>query len=100
LNITDFSKFKADVCISIPENTKPEGDVGVSVIPAGKYAVASFEIDSDEFEKAWDLIFSEWLPSSGYQPDERCCFERYLNDPKQHPNNKNFIEVCIPIKPL
>lgn len=100
LNVTDFSKFKTDVCISIPNGVKAEGGVDVSVIPAGKYAMASFEIDSDEFDKAWDLIFSEWLPSSGYQPDERCCFERYLNDPHQHPNSKNFVEVYIPVTPL
>jgi len=100
LNITDFSKFKADVCISLSSDIKPEGEVGVAEIPSGKYAIASFEINGDEFEQAWDLIYSEWLPNSGYQPDERCCFERYLNDPKQHPKNKHLIEVCIPVRPL
>ena len=100
LNITDFTKFRADVCMSLSHSVEPEGEVGVSSIPAGKYAVASFEINGDEFEQAWDLIYSVWLPSSGYQPDERCCFERYLNDPKQHPQNKHLIEVCIPVKPL
>ncbi|MDH5325467.1 MAG: AraC family transcriptional regulator [Gammaproteobacteria bacterium] len=100
LNLTDYAKFKADVCISVDSNTKPDGEVGVSIIPAGAYAVASFEIDGDEFEQAWDLVYSEWLPSSGYQPDERCCFERYLNDPKLHPKNKHVIEVCIPVRPL
>jgi len=100
LNITDFSKFKADVCLSIEDNIRPEGEIGVSVIPAGKYAVASFDINGDEYEQAWELMFREWLPGSGYQPDERCCFERYLNDPAQHPQNRHFIEVCIPVKPL
>lgn len=100
LNITDFSKFKADVCISLSSNIKPEGEVGVSTIPTGKYAVASFEIDADEYEQAWDLVYSDWLPNSGYQPDERCCFEHYLNDPKQHPENKHVIEVCVPVRPI
>lgn len=100
LNITDFSKFKADVCMSIDSQVKPEGEVGITTIPAGKYAIAHFEINGDEFEQAWDLIYSEWLPNSGYQPDERCCFERYLSDPKQHPQGKHIIEVCIPVKPL
>jgi AraC family transcriptional regulator len=100
LNLTDFSKFKADICISVDSGTVSEGEVGVSTIPAGKYAVASFELDGDELEQAWDLVYSEWLPGSGYQPDERCCFERYLNDPKMHPKNKHQIEVCVPVKPL
>jgi AraC family transcriptional regulator len=97
LTITEFSKFKTDVCISVEANTKPNGEVGVSVIPAGKYAVAHFEIDGSEFEQAWDSVYSEWLPQSGYQPDERICFEKYLNDPKTHPKNKHIIEVCIPV---
>lgn len=100
LEITDFSKFKADVCISVEAETKADGDIGISHIAAGRYAVAQFEIDANEYEQAWQLIYSEWLPKSGFQPDERCCFERYLNDPKQHPKNKHIIEVYIPVKPI
>ncbi len=98
--ITDFSKFKADVCISVASGTKADGDIGVSNIAGGKYAVAYFEIDIDEYEQAWQLIYSEWLPNSGFQPDERCCFEKYLNDPKMHPKNKHIIEIYIPVKPI
>lgn len=100
LEITDFSKFKADICISVKAGIVADGNIGISKIPAGKYAVAQFEINADEYEQAWQLIYSEWLPNSGFQPDERCCFERYLNDPKAHPNNKHIIEVYIPVKPI
>lgn len=100
LKITEFSKFKADACISVESGTVGSGDIGISVIPAGKYAVAQFEIDGSEFEQAWDSVYSNWLPESGYQPDDRCCFERYLNDPNMHPKNKHIIEVCIPIRPI
>ena len=95
--ITEYSKFKTDVCISIDSNIKTDGDIGMSEIPAGKYAVAEFEIDASEYEQAWDIVYSDWLPKSGFQPDERCCFERYLNNPKTHPKNKHIIEVCIPV---
>lgn len=100
LNLTDFSKFQADVCISLDKVVKSEGEIGVSTIKAGKYAVATFEIDSEEFEQAWDLVFRDWLPQSGFQPDDGFCFERYLNDANQHPQGKHAIEVCIPVKPL
>jgi len=100
LKITEFSKFKADACISVEPTTVGSGDIGISTIPAGKYAVAQFEIDASEFEQAWDSVYSHWLPESGYQPDDRCCFERYLNDPNTHPKNKHIIEVCIPVKPI
>lgn len=40
------------------------------------------EIDGSEYEKAWETVYSDWLSNSGFQPDERYCFERYLNDIK------------------
>lgn len=100
LNITDFSQFKADVCISVAPGTNAEGEIGVSSIAGGKYAVAQFEIDADQYEEAWNFMFTLWLPGSGFQPDERCCFEKYLNDPKRHPQNKHYLELYIPVKPL
>jgi AraC family transcriptional regulator len=100
LKITEFSKFIADVCISVAPNTKSDGEIGVSAIPSGKYAVAQFEIDGSEFEEAWETVYSGWLPKSGFQPDERFCFERYLNDPEMHPQKKHIIEICIPVKAM
>ena len=100
LTLTDFQKFAADACISVPESTKSSGDITVSEIKAGQYAVAEFEVSDDEFEAAWDFMYREWLPDSGFQPDDRPCFERYLNDAKLHPEKKHIIEVCIPVRPI
>ncbi len=58
LKITEFYKFKTDACISVDKNTQGSGEINISVISAGKYAGA-------EFEQAWDLIYSEWLPQRG-----------------------------------
>jgi AraC family transcriptional regulator len=41
-----------------------------------------------------------WLPESGYQPADGPCFERYLNDPAQHPEGKHIVEIGLPVKPL
>ncbi len=41
-----------------------------------------------------------WLPESGYQPGEGPSFERYLGDPKQHPERKQLVELGLPVKPL
>jgi len=98
--ITDFSKFKADVCVSVEPGTQGEGEVGVTTLAGGKYAVALFEIDADQYEQAWGVIYSQWLPNSGYQPDQRCCYEKYLNDFRTHAQQKHIIEIYIPIKPL
>jgi len=67
---------------------------------AGKYAIAHFEIAGDEYPQAWNALFAGWLPESGYQPDDGPCYELYLNDPKDHPENKCIVDICIPVKPL
>ena len=53
-----------------------------------------------EFGQAWDAVFGGWLPDSGYLPEDGQAFERCLNDPKDHPEGKHLVEICVPVKPL
>lgn len=98
--ITDEDKLRISACITVPENTAVEGEVGKMAIPGGKYALARFELGADEFQEAWDHVCGTWLPDSGYQPDDRPCYELYYNDPEQHPQKKFVLDVCVPVKPL
>lgn len=100
MEITDEDKLRISVCMSVPENTVTEGEIGKLTVPGGRYAVGKFEINPDEYPQAWDAIYSGWLPGSGYQPDDRPSFELYLNDPKQHPEHKHIFEIFLPVKPL
>jgi AraC family transcriptional regulator len=99
-NITEADKLRTSICITVPSDTQIDGDVGKMNIPAGRYAVVHVEVADDEFQSAYDAIYGGWLPESGYQPDDRPCFEIYLNDPKQHPEGKHITDICVPVKPL
>ena len=35
-----------------------------------------------------------------YQPDDRLCYEINHNDPKQHPEGKHVVDICVPVRPL
>ncbi|KAF5434136.1 AraC family transcriptional regulator [Candidatus Methanophagaceae archaeon] len=97
--ITDETEMCVDVCITVPKETQVEGEVGKMTLPGGKYAVARFELaGSEEYENAWNKVFGEWLPGSGYQPTDSACYELYLNDPKEHPQGLHIVEICIPVK--
>ena len=72
-NITQEDKLRVDACITVPTDTKVEGEVGTYTVAGGKYAFARFEVFPDEFSKAWDAVMGGWLPDSGYQPDDRPC---------------------------
>lgn len=99
-DITDHAKLRLSVCISVPENTRVEGDIGRMVVPGGLYAMARFELKTDGYAAAWDALCGDWLPESGYQPDDRPAFEIYRNSPDEHPEGLCIVDICMPVKPL
>ena len=99
-DITEAEKLRTSACITVPQDTSVEGEIGKMVVPGGKFAVARFEISGDEYQAAWDALMGGWLPESGYQPDDRLCYELYHNDPKEDPEGKHIFDICVPVKPL
>lgn len=98
--ITDEDKLRVSICLTVPKDTEVSGDIGKMDIPGGLYAIGHFEIDVDEYQEAWNFICGEWLLNSGYEPDDRPCYELMLNDPEQHPEKKHIVDIYEPIKPL
>jgi AraC family transcriptional regulator len=96
-DITDENKLRTDVCITVSRETEVEGEIGKSILQSGSYAVGRFVVDETEFAKAWNVMYGEWLPKSGYQPDDKPCFEVYPEEPK---DGKFTVDICIPVKPL
>lgn len=99
-SITEEEKLRVSVCLTVPAETKVEGGIGKMTLAAGKYALGRFEISVHEYEEAWNFMCGEWLPSSGYQPDDKLSFEICRNDPEEHPQKKHIVDICIPVKPL
>jgi len=99
-DITEEDKLRISVCISVPKETVVEGEIGKMEIPGGKYAVAKFEIFGNQYQDAWDSVYGGWMPNSGFQPDDRPCFELYLGSPEEHPEKKHVFEIYAPVKPL
>ncbi len=98
--VTEESKLRISVCVTVPPGTQGSGEIGVMELPGGKYVAARFEVSSDEFGAAWSWLMGTWFPSSGYQPDDRPCFEVCLNDPQSHPEKKHIVELWESVRPL
>jgi len=64
------------------------------VIPAGKYAVAQFKGAPDESTRFHMSLYANWLPGSGYEPDDFPLMERYLNDVRKD----GYVEMEVYIK--
>lgn len=97
--LTDEGKLRISMCLTIPENTPVDGAIGNMTLDGGMYAMARFELGVNDYQDAWNTVYGTWLPESGYEPDDRPCFELYLNDPEQHPEHKSIVEICIPVRP-
>jgi len=96
-NITIEDKLRMSVCITVPADTKVDGDVGKMEIEAAKYVIARFELSAQDFQQAWDWVYSQWFPTSGYQPDDKPCFEIFPEEPK---DGKFIVDICVPVKPI
>ncbi len=98
-DVVEEAKLTSSACITVPAGT-PVGDGAEAMtIPGGLFAVAHVEIAADQFGAAWGAVM-EWLSTSGYQPDDRMCYEVYLNDHETHPEKKFILDICEPIRPL
>jgi len=96
-NVTLEDKLRMSVCITVPKETKTDGEIGKMEIEAAKYVIARFEVTASEFQQAWEWIYGQWFPSSCYQPDDKPCFEMYPEEPK---NGKFIVDICVPVKPI
>ena len=99
-DVTEADKLRLSVCVTVPEDTQTDGEIGKMTVAGGSYAVGRFELLSHEYEDAWKMMYGGWMPESGYQPDDNPPFELYLNDPDKHPEGRCIVEICIPVKPL
>ncbi|BBI33385.1 AraC family transcriptional regulator [Cohnella abietis] len=103
--ITEDHHRRTSLCITIPSNAvevvdNGESDIGIMVIPSGRYAVGHFEIFPNEYSAAWDYLCGEWLPQSGYLPRDTSSFEVYLTEPNSDPRKKQLVDIYLPIGPL
>lgn len=98
-DITPDGKLRVSVCMTVDRDVDTLGEVGMMTIPGGKYAIGHFEIFEDQYQCAWNEMFSKWLPRSRYQPDDRLSFELYQNN-SSGKSGKHIVDIYIPIRPL
>ncbi|MEL7268464.1 MAG: AraC family transcriptional regulator [Bacteroidota bacterium] len=95
--ITDEDKMQSSACITVEESVEVNGEVGTLKIPKGKFAVGSFKIKMEEFEKAWNSM-SLWVPENGFEQRDGHHHEIYYNNGREHPEGLFFVDICVPIQ--
>jgi AraC family transcriptional regulator len=94
--VTPRGKCRVDACIGVPAGTVTEGPIGLQPIGGGPFAVCGFAIGAEAFPQAWEDAFA-WLVGSGYECDDRPCYESYHNDGARDPEGRWIFDICIPL---
>jgi AraC family transcriptional regulator len=89
-----------DACVVVPREFTPDRLVDVMDVAGGRYAIAQFVGTAHEIESVWDRVFARWLPGSGYQPDDRPCYELYRGDPSVDGRGVFRCALHLPVRPL
>lgn len=100
-DLTDEARLRTSLCMTISKtvNVEEKDELGTMRI-SGEYAVGHFEIRPGDYGAAWQYMYGEWLPNSGYQPRDTFPFEVYVSDPSQNPGGSQLLDVCLPVEPL
>jgi len=98
--ITDDDRLRVSVCVPVPADMPAEGDIGRMTIPGGACAVGHFELGITDYPAAWYALAGGWLPDSGYEPDDRLPFERFIVGREARRPDAEPVDICIPVRPL
>ncbi|QMV16835.1 AraC family transcriptional regulator [Vibrio spartinae] len=92
--VTPVDKCRYTASVVIGEQVQVKPPFLLSEIPQGKYAVLYFKGRPEETIKAQLSIYADWLPESGFEPDNFPMLERYLNDARVD----GYVEMEIHVK--
>lgn len=99
-DITPANKCRFYACMTVPQNTETGGEINLYDLPATTCIVAKLEGPAEKIKETYDIIYKQYLPSSGYQPDDIPCFEIYYKDPDEDPAGIFDMDICVPVKAL
>lgn len=97
--VTPAEELKLDVCMTIADDTKVEGEIQKKKLPGGKYAVMRTELTGpEEYGPAWEKVV-DWVIQNNLEMDmSRASYEIYLNSPEEHPDKHHILDICMPVK--
>ncbi|WP_434950505.1 AraC family transcriptional regulator [Shewanella sp. HL-SH4] len=92
--VTPVDKCRYDAAIVIADSLDVNSPFTTTEIPEGKYAVVYFKGAPEEAIQAQLSLYSDWLPNSGFEPDNFPMLEHYLNDARVD----GYVEMEIRVK--
>lgn len=96
--IVALDKCRYDAAVEV-DDVRPQGRIGRFEFPAMKVAEVRIAGGIELETRALDWLFTTWLPSSGYVPDDQPAFEAWIGRPFAHGSEHFTIACQLPVKP-
>lgn len=95
---TPLRTVRFDLGFEVGPDVHPVGEIGVLDVPAVRSVDAHSAGPLLRVAQAWDHLYLEWLPSSGYEPDDLPAMQRF----RRHPADWTEwdVDCCIALRPL
>jgi AraC family transcriptional regulator len=97
--VTPPDKIRYDTCLTVDEDFRPEGEIGVQTIAGGEYAVTTHYGPYTGLGETYAKLYGQWMPHHGFMPRTSPCFEVYLNDPEATEPEELLTDIYAPIEP-
>ncbi|WP_196891597.1 AraC family transcriptional regulator [Aureivirga marina] len=94
--ITKPEKVRMSACMILQQEISEQNSVDFTTLEIQKCIIGSFEIQPQDFEKAWTSLFI-WMQENNYKKATKNPFEIYHNNFEEHPEKKCIVDFYIPI---
>ena len=96
--ITETSKLRLDVCITVNKPIPAKGKIGAKEIRGGKYAAFGYKGPCAGYSDIYDMVFQQWALQGQYELKDLPIFEKYLNNPMNTKPDRLNMEIYLPVQ--
>ncbi len=97
---TEEPKLRLSIGTNVPWGIEGDGKIGVMEIMQCSYARSEWYLGPKDYQKAWEWFYGQWLPISGFVPDDGLAYEEYFQEDGQGEKGKARVVLGIPVKPM
>lgn len=95
---TPLERLVYDLGIAVPADLRPSERFGIQAIPD----VTAVEVHCTSLPQialAWDYLYTEWLPASGYEPADLPAIKRFRRTPDVFDQQAWDVDCSIALRP-
>ena len=96
--VTPPEKIRYDACVTVDEDFRPAGEIGVQTVPGGDYAVLTHLGPYVKLGESYAKLLGQWLPRSGRSLRSTPCFDVYLNSPENTAPEDLVTDIHAPLE--